>query len=238
MIPRALYKLARQPGFDPVVMTPGLATHTSRQIRDFVFCWECEQRFSQKGEDYVMRLLPRNGSFPLLDRLEFVRIPISVTEGIATYATTKTEIDTRIIAYFALSVLGEQRSTAGLHSANKRLRLNYRLKRWNQCEGFWLVRQSFPARVNIVMTVSMDAVSQGHVLSPHGIVNEAKSISRLLLVRGIYFRLMFDPSFRQACAVRSSGRFVFVDNSAQETLDTLNYLKESAKIAQNLKRKR
>src|SRR5258708_12604298 len=82
MLPRALYKMARERGYDPVVMTQEVATHTSRQVRDYVFCWDCEQKFSRRGEAYVMRLVQRDGAFPLLDRLEFVRPP-AIFEGAA-----------------------------------------------------------------------------------------------------------------------------------------------------------
>jgi len=235
MIPKALYKLARQPGFDPVVMTPGLATHTSRQIHDFAFCRECEQRFSRNGEDYVMKLVPRAHTFPLLERLQFVRTPISVSSGVATYVTTKTEIDTRIMAYFAMSVFWRAAVHRWATLGSQKTSFELPAEEMEPTRRFLLGGTGFPARAHIVTTVCLDEISQGHVLSPHGVQNEAKSTSRMLLVRGIYFRLMFDPSFREVCTVCSSGRFLFVDNCGQETFDTLNYLKEGAKVAKNLK---
>ncbi len=237
MIPRALYKLARQPGFDPVVMTPALAMHTSRQIRDFVFCRECEQRFSRNGEDYVMKLVLRNNSFPLLDRLVFVRVPKTVKNGVATYATTKTEIDTRTMAYFALSVFWRAAVHRWTTLGSQGTSFELPSEEMEPVRKFLLGELGFPARAHIVMTVCLDEISQGHVLSPYGLENEAKSISHMLLVRGIFFRLMFDPSFRDVCSVCSSGGLLFVENCAQETLGTLRQISKDAKVAQNLQRK-
>src|SRR5258708_37137574 len=100
MLPRALYKMARERGYDPVVMTQEVATHTSRQVRDYVFCWDCEQKFSRRGEAYVMRLVQRNGAFPLLDRLEFVRAPGILEGGAARDAAIATRIQRGGLALF------------------------------------------------------------------------------------------------------------------------------------------
>jgi hypothetical protein len=237
MIPRALYKLARQAGFDPVVMTRALATHTSRQIHDFVLCWDCEQRFSQKGEDYVMTLVPRDNSFPLLNRLAFVRVPTMVSDRVARYATTATEIDTRKMAYFALSVFWRAAihpwATLGVQSTSFELPAEEK----EPIRKFLRGEAGFPAKAFIVTTVCLDEISQGFVLSPFGMQDKEKFITYTLLVRGLYFRLIFDASFRDLCCMRSAGRYLFVDDDTEETIDTLRHLRADAKVAQNLKRK-
>ena len=238
MIPKALYKLALQPGYDPVAITTAVVTHTSRQIHDYVFCWDCEQRFRSKGEDYVLGLVPRNDRFPLLDRLQLVRVPVIVEGGAARYTTLRTEIDTRKLAYFALSVYWRaavhQWRTIGPQTTSFQLPDDEKEPIRKYLHG----EAGSPARAYVVATVCMDAISQGHVLSPYGVQNEAKSITYMFLSRGIFFRLMFDVSFRDICCVRSAGRFLFVDDSRVETIATLRHLTEDAKVAQNLKRKR
>lgn len=50
LIGRAVYKLIREDeGEDPIVMTTSVVMQTSRQVRDYVLCAECEDRFSKGG---------------------------------------------------------------------------------------------------------------------------------------------------------------------------------------------
>jgi hypothetical protein len=53
LLPKALYKLARDPSRanpNPVLLAAGRASATSRQIADRFLCDDCEQRFSDRGE--------------------------------------------------------------------------------------------------------------------------------------------------------------------------------------------
>jgi hypothetical protein len=69
LLGRAIYKLCRQEG-DPIVMTPDLVLSTSWQVRDYVFCRDCGQRFSREGEHYVSGMVCGNTRFELLDLLQ------------------------------------------------------------------------------------------------------------------------------------------------------------------------
>ena len=60
LLPAAAYKLAREPDRqnpNPIVVTPGHAGSSSRQISDEFLCRECEDRFSKRGERYVLRCI-------------------------------------------------------------------------------------------------------------------------------------------------------------------------------------
>jgi len=109
LLPRALYKLARGSGTrgnqDPVAFTATGHRSSSHQLKDYVLCRDCEQLFSKKGEDYVMRLVTRrNGQFPLLDQLGQVPTKMKKDDWSAYSAEDTPEIDREKIAYFALSV--------------------------------------------------------------------------------------------------------------------------------------
>ena len=50
LIGRGIYRLIRrEQGEDPIVMTPEIVLQTSRQVSDYVFCKDCEQKFSEGG---------------------------------------------------------------------------------------------------------------------------------------------------------------------------------------------
>src|ERR1700722_12658005 len=108
LMPRALYVKSRGPGDrgnqDPFVVTVEGSKQSSFQTKDYVLCRDCEQRFSQYGEDYVMGLVTkRNGQFPLLDLLNKATTR-TVGKDWTHYSITDTpNIDREKIAHFALS---------------------------------------------------------------------------------------------------------------------------------------
>src|SRR5262249_56303002 len=72
LLPKALYKLARDPSRanpNPVLLAAGRASATSRQVAQRFLCDDCEQRFSDRGERYVVGQCPRPGG-------EFRRRPL------------------------------------------------------------------------------------------------------------------------------------------------------------------
>jgi hypothetical protein len=69
---RALYKLSRDNGELPILRSPDLIIRTQRQIKDYVLCWNCEQRFTKMGEDYLMRMINRNDGFRLMELIRLL----------------------------------------------------------------------------------------------------------------------------------------------------------------------
>jgi hypothetical protein len=88
LMPKALYKLARDPSRanpNPVLLAAGRASVTSRQIADHFLCAECEQRLSERGERYVLGQCARpSGEFKLRERLE-QQTPIAWEQGVRLY---------------------------------------------------------------------------------------------------------------------------------------------------------
>jgi len=72
LFPAALYKILRdpdRPNPNPVMVTRDHAGTTSRQISAYFLCWDCEQRFSRRGEQYVLNQCARRDRFPLRELL-------------------------------------------------------------------------------------------------------------------------------------------------------------------------
>jgi len=104
LLGRAVYKVIREEGEDPVVMTPDLIVSTSRQVRAHLLCSDCEQRFSKNGEQYFSSVMARKDKFVLLDLLQAVE-PIEKQTDHVVYSGLGARIDTNKLAYYALSVL-------------------------------------------------------------------------------------------------------------------------------------
>src|SRR6516162_5688166 len=59
---------------NPVFVSEEVTMETSKQIRAFAFCYDCEQRMNRNGEDWVLRnIFQRDGKrFPLRDKLRLL----------------------------------------------------------------------------------------------------------------------------------------------------------------------
>ena len=92
---------------NPVLLTPRGAVQTSEQITAHLLCWDCEQRFSKHGENWVLaRCLQADGRFPLAAVLAS-RPPDASAVGTSTrlyYAAGIPEIDIAAVTYFAASI--------------------------------------------------------------------------------------------------------------------------------------
>src|SRR5258708_6784960 len=107
LIGRAMYKMSREDGFDPVVMTPQVATHTQKQVKEYMFCVKCEDLFNKGGEKYMTGLVFNGESFPLLERMKlapFAGIRVSKA-GLEKCSGLKLGIDTEKMAYYAISLV-------------------------------------------------------------------------------------------------------------------------------------
>ena len=210
LLGRAVYKLCRQEG-DPIVMTPDLVLSTSRQVRDYLFCWECEQRFSREGEHYVSRMVCRKASFELLDLLQQT-VPIERGNTYDAFSGARAGVDTQRLAYYALSVLwraaihswqtvADQTTTVTLDTHSEEIR------------KYLLGETTFPSDVAVVVTVCRDMGSQGLVFTPSRVVDDARYRKYSMLVRGVYFRTILGvgSEFHQVCCYHSPSRALFVD---------------------------
>jgi hypothetical protein len=106
-LPAALYKSILQPeekNPHPYFMSPTKTVESSQQIKDYLLCRDCEMRFNQGGERYVLSVMARSDSFPLQETLRKAT-PIRAIKGLTTFAGSAIpEIDIDKLEYFALSI--------------------------------------------------------------------------------------------------------------------------------------
>jgi len=108
LLPAAVYRLSRDPSRanpNPVVLAAGRASATSRQVADRFLCDECEQRFSDRGERYVLGQCARpTGEFKARELLEQA-VPLAEEAKVRVYDVGKmlgAHVDEYL--YFAASV--------------------------------------------------------------------------------------------------------------------------------------
>jgi hypothetical protein len=103
-LPKALYGLLRHDGELPIIASPNLIRRDQKQIKDFVLCGKCEQRFNSMGEDYTMRVVNRESGFKLLDLIR--ACPIRHVQGeYSVYSASRLGVEIDKLVYFALSVI-------------------------------------------------------------------------------------------------------------------------------------
>jgi hypothetical protein len=67
---KAVYKRLMESSLDnphPVVITSEYTKQSSTQVRDYVFCFDCEQKFNRGGESWIHSRIATTTDFPLLD---------------------------------------------------------------------------------------------------------------------------------------------------------------------------
>ena len=165
LMQKALYRrFLKQSGGSPIVMTPALATSTSKQVRDFVFCRECERRFNVGGEQYVMsQISDARKSFPLRDAL---RGQTPTRAGPCLQFSGHTAgIDTNKLAYYAVSMVWRGAVHVWQSMAGQTTGLT--VKSHMEEMRLYLVGETpLPASIYVFVLVCLDLVSQVQALSP------------------------------------------------------------------------
>lgn len=107
LVPAAMYRCARAPGEknpEPYIVTPTIGMQSSKQIRDWVFCRECEKRFDSGGENYVSKMVNTGRHFRLLKTLES-KTATPLGNGFDQFVGADLPIRVDQFTYFALSIL-------------------------------------------------------------------------------------------------------------------------------------
>lgn len=244
LIGRAIYRMSREKGFNPVVMTPRLATHTQHQVKEYMFCEKCEDLFNKGGESYVSTLVYNGQSFPLLDRIKLA--PFAgrvVSNGLERFSGEKLGINTDKLAYYAVSLVWRAAVYKWRTLEDQTTTVELDEKRKEQFRQYLLGNTGLPDDVGVVVTVCTDAESQGWVFLPTREIGShfiTYAITKYaVLVRGIMFHVMLDVPGRlpmkDMCSVRSEEKLIWVRSCVEETKESFKRLRANARVAENLK---
>ena len=103
-LPRSFYKLMRTEDYPPVHISEESVYSSVKQVKDYVFCGDCEQIFG-RAEAWIKPLLPAvGGPFSLRERLLSVS-PVKQVESGDVYETAANPaIDVAKLSHFAIGV--------------------------------------------------------------------------------------------------------------------------------------
>jgi len=230
---KGLYRLNRQTG-QALMLTPKLILPTDRQLWAHLLCRDCEQQFSSMGEDAAMRLVQRESSFSLLDRLR-LSWPEVENRTTQVYSGKLAGIETGKLAYYALSVMW--RAAVRRWNTLKDQTTGISLGIYEEPIRAYLAGDSdFPKDVAVALTVCMDVVSRNIVIAPW--MSHYDWHPLCLLARGVWFRAFMHPRLPQAvralCCVNGPRNPIFVENCESEILRLVDQIHKSAAVAPSL----
>jgi hypothetical protein len=233
---RALYRLSSGDGERPILMSPDLVIQDQKQIKDYVLCRNCEQRFTKMGEDYLMKMVNRKDGFRMM---ELIRAnPMRRTEGEYTvYCAAHMGIDTDMLAYFALSVIWrgahiwptfQGRATGGLQLGPHEKRLR----------RYLLGTDPYPRGVLVKMSVACDNASQNFIMFPRINPDQQDATAFTFMVRGIWFDVIVGASLPaymyRNCCVSSPEKVIFVGDFDRFVTYEIEQSKQTAHIDRKL----
>lgn len=219
LLPKAAYRiLQKSDGQAPVVFKRTVSVHSNEQIRDYVLCTNCEQRFSNNGERWVMEHCFRNEKgFRLKELVEsskpLVEAPIRVysVAGIP-------EVNVDKLTYFATSILWR----ASVHhwkSGKDPVGQLYLGRYTADLRRYLLDETALPK--NIVMLISLIPEPKLWLAAgpPYGFrINDFWEYRLPFL--GISFTMLLgariDSIIRPLCSYRSAERFIFTGDKVTQ----------------------
>jgi hypothetical protein len=232
---RAIQKLCREKGEDPVMMTPKVIMMTPRQLWAHLLCRDCEGRLNKYGETPVLKLLDNGSGFPLLERME-LSLELKIERGTVTFSGSAMGIHTDALAHFALGILWK----GGVHKWNTVEGQTTSVKLGPFSEGirtYLLGESGFPSGVFVLVAACEDKGSRGMVFAPT-LVKESRNRMFSILVRGIWFHIITDKSApaetKKLCCVQSEEKVLHLEDCSSRFLHAGRHIQKTARVAPNL----
>jgi hypothetical protein len=233
----ALFRLCREAGENPVVMTPQLVTMSPRQMWAHLLCQECEKRFCDLGERPTMQLLNGKEGFRLLNLMTLAH-PFRRDETGRTiiYSGSDMGIDTAPLAYFALSLLW--RGAVHQWKTLKGQTTSVSLGEYEETIRRYLLGETdFPDDVYVAVGVCLDVGSQNSIFPPHEI-RGSKFHSFSMLARGLWFDVITERGIKDRvsnlCCIRSHKKVLHATSCHRRFLHAGQFITKTAKVAANL----
>lgn len=165
LLAKGFYKIISRVS-TPIVVTPSITRETSKQVKQYLLCKECEQMLSKKGEDYIFKICFRNEhGFKIAELLKSIK-PVYEEEGISLfYPEQLDELDRDKIVYFASSVFWRASVSKWKVEQKEYVKINLGNKYQEQFRKFLLGEGAFPKYASL--NVFIDRGNRGpFVMSP------------------------------------------------------------------------
>jgi hypothetical protein len=214
-IPSAMYKAlrdGRRKNPNPVFMTKARTSTTSKQITDYIFCAECEQRFG-KRESYVMSILGRGNRFPLRDRMNLIVPLVRHSESIE-YSGQVLGIDTEALGYFALSMIWRGAVNAWRDPYGGTSQVLHLAGMQEPIRAFLFNETPFPADAALTVRVCTDRTARETVLAPSRVDETNRAFEMFIpgVSLFVFLASAITPVIRAMCCVHSPKQPLFLRN--------------------------
>src|ERR1035437_9003758 len=168
-MPAAMYKYVRRGSRSssdhPVVMGRRLTSMTPYQVRGYLLCGDCEDRFNKNGEKYALQWVWNGKDFPLYERLKLA-LPRRFSNQYVAFSGKAIGVDTEKLAYFGLSLLWR----AGVHTWNTAFGEKSNRMELGEFEDpirrYLVGEDPFPPNTYVILTVCSDSNSQRYFYMP------------------------------------------------------------------------
>ena len=201
-------------------MNAEVSLQTDSQMKDYVLCPQCEERFNKNGEGWVMKYCSRNAEgFKLKELIEATK-PLA-GKGLKVYsAALLPEIDLEQLAYFASSIIW--RAAAHKWKLGKKRIEPINLGPYREELRQYLMGETpFPKNAVLWVSVIPEEKLWSIFIPPYG-----EKVSQCMRYKfpflGISFMLFLgkqiDSVFRDMCTVRSEKNFIYAGEPTTEMI--------------------
>jgi hypothetical protein len=219
---------------DPIAITSKITVRTSKHVKDYLLCQDCEHLFNTNGEHWVMQQVYNGKNFPLFERLKLA-LHVYADPRLQAYSGTAVGIDTGKLAYFALSVLW--RASVHNWALHDGQTTSMSLGAYEEpIRRFLSGEAAFPVNVMVLTTVCTDAPSRESFSVPC-LVPDNPFTAYALLTRGISFRVLVGDNLpqqqRELCCFTGARRLIFVASCLDKSLSAFAHLVATSKQARH-----
>jgi hypothetical protein len=233
---KALFKLTRENGKHPIILTPKIIAPSPRQMSAHLLCEECEHRFKVR-EDTALALMNGKNGFPLLERMKLA-LTIEQGDKVVTFSGAAMGVDTDALAYFALSLLW--RGSVHVWNTLKGQTTSVSLGKYEErIRRYLLGETGLPEGVYVMVAVCVDVGAQGTTFPPH-LLEGSKYQTYSTLVRGLWFHIVVDDEAPSAetsrlCCAKGAQKLIFLKNCSEEFLHAGRHLRSTAEVDPRLR---
>ena len=225
LLAAALYRFMREPGDenpDPIFVTPKQARQTSNQVKDFVFCGDCEDRFSKGGETWVLRNCYRaSGEFHLHDYAHEIPIARGKARLTRVAAVSNPKIRMDSLTYFAASIFWRASIHPWRFQAQPMDLPQLGATYDEQLRQYLLGEADFPVDAVLYMGITESKKPQLICSFPVG-GRDRNHHTYSFWIPGVSFTLFLSQgitgAIRAGCSVRSPERWLYISDQFQERL--------------------
>jgi len=221
-MPKALYRLLRSTELanpNPALMSSEAILQTSRQLKTFLLCSDCEQRFHHNGEDWMLK-----NCYRAPDRFKLRDVLLQHSPGyhdgqISVYAARDiAQVDIAKLVYFATSVFWRAAVARWVMESKQLEPLQLGRSFTEQFRLFLMNQREFPAEAVITTEVlAFHEASLNAALFPHG-GRQAEYHLYSFAIPGVRFDLfvgkLIPPEARRMCTLRSPEKLIMLTNGS------------------------